>query len=151
MDNLRELFYIMTRGFGFLDKQCCISSFDCCQDVEISPIQSHILYEINRQHQPSIQKIAETLGTDITTFSRQIQTLVKMDLVKKTPHPEDRRISLLSLTEKGKSLSIRIDQEMKAYLNEVFSHMNDFEKETVIRSIKLLNEAMANSKRCCSP
>jgi hypothetical protein len=28
--------------------------------------------------------------------------------------------------------------------------MNDFEKETVIRSIKLLNEAMSKSSLCCS-
>lgn len=151
MENLRELFHVINRRFGFLDKQCCTSSCGCCGDVEISPSQSHILYEIKRQHKPSIQQVAEALGTDITTFSRQIQSLIKMDLVKKTSNTDDRRIYILSLTEKGKSLSNMIDQEMNAYLNEVFSHMNEFEKETVIRSIKLLNESMDKSSRCCTP
>lgn len=151
MENLRELFQMMTRRFGFLDKHCCTLTCCCGGDVEISPIQSHILYEIDRQHRPSIQQVAEALGTDITTFSRQIQSLIKMDLVEKTRNPEDRRIYILSLTEKGKSLSTIIDQEVNAYLNEVFSHMNEFEKETVIRSIKLLNQSMAKSSRCCTP
>lgn len=145
MENVRELFQIMTRRFGFLNKNCC-SAGGC----DISLIQSHILYEIDRQHKPSIQKVAEALGTDITTFSRQVQSLIKMKLVKKTPDPDDRRVNLLSLTTEGKYVAASIDQQMNDYLNEIFSHMNDFEKETVIRSIKLLNEAMAKSSQCCS-
>ncbi|MCT2195639.1 MarR family winged helix-turn-helix transcriptional regulator [Paenibacillus sp. MB22_1] len=145
MENVRELFQIMTRRFGFLNKNCC-SAGGC----DISVIQSHILYEIDRQHKPSIQQVAETLGTDITTFSRQVQSLIKMNLVKKTPDPNDRRVHLLSLTTEGKYVAGAIDQQMNDYFNEIFSHMNDFEKDTVIRSIKLLNEAMAKSSQCCS-
>ncbi|MCG5254774.1 MarR family winged helix-turn-helix transcriptional regulator [Brevibacillus agri] len=145
MKNLRELFQIMTRRFGFLNKYCCISG-----GREISLIQSHILYEIERQHKPSMQQVSEALGTDITTFSRQIQTLMKMNLVKKTPDPEDRRVHILSLTPEGKEVAATIDQQMNAYLDEIFSHMNEFEKETVIRSIKLLNEAMAKTDKCCT-
>ncbi|EES72862.1 MarR family winged helix-turn-helix transcriptional regulator [Paenibacillus phoenicis] len=145
MENVRELFQIMTRRFGFLNKNCC-SAGGC----DISVIQSHILYEIDRQHKPSIQQVAETLGTDITTFSRQVQSLIKMNLVKKTPDPNDRRVHLLSLTTEGKYVAGAIDRQMNDYFNEIFSHMNDFEKDTVIRSIKLLNEAMAKSSQCCS-
>ncbi|MBP1989672.1 MarR family winged helix-turn-helix transcriptional regulator [Paenibacillus eucommiae] len=145
MENVRELFQIMTRRFGFLNKNCC--SVGGC---EISLIQSHILYEIDHQHKPSIQQVAEALGTDITTFSRQIQSLIKINLVKKTPDPDDRRVYILSLTTEGKYVATTIDEQMKEYLNEVFSHMNDFEKETVLRSIKLLNDAMAKSSQCCT-
>ncbi|MEH7226626.1 MarR family winged helix-turn-helix transcriptional regulator [Bacillus sp. JJ1566] len=144
MENLRELFQVMTRRFGLLNKNCC-SAGGC----DISLIQSHILYEIDHQHNPSMQQIAETLGTDITTFSRQVQSLVKMNLVTKTPDPNDRRIYILSLTTEGKYVATTIDEQMNTFLNEVFSNMNEFEKETVIRSIKLLNNAMAKSSLCC--
>ncbi|WP_052016173.1 MarR family winged helix-turn-helix transcriptional regulator [Alkalihalobacillus hemicellulosilyticus] len=146
MENVRELFQIMTRRFGFLDKNCCSVG-----GTDISLSQSHILYEIDRQHHPSIQQVAEALGTDITTFSRQIQSLIKMNLVQKTPDPADRRVSILSLTTEGKYVATTIDEQMKMYLSEIFSHMNEFEKETVIRSIKLLNDAMEKSGTCCTP
>ncbi|QYR23109.1 MarR family winged helix-turn-helix transcriptional regulator [Paenibacillus sp. sptzw28] len=145
MENVRELFQIMTRRFGFLNKNCC-SAGGC----EISLVQSHILYEIDHQRNPSMQQVAEALGTDVTTFSRQVQSLIKMSLVKKAPDPSDRRVYVLSLTTEGKYVAATIEQQMNAYLAEVFSHMNDFEKETVLRSIKLLNEAMAKSSQCCS-
>jgi DNA-binding MarR family transcriptional regulator len=146
VENVRELFQIMTRRFGFLNKNCC-SAGGC----DLSLIQSHILYEIDRRHQPSMQQVAEALGTDITTFSRQVQSLIQMKLVKKTPDPDDRRVNLLSLTTEGKYVAASIDHQMNVYFNEIFSHMNDFEKDTVLRSIKLLNEAMAKSGKCCSP
>ncbi|MCM3170451.1 MULTISPECIES: MarR family winged helix-turn-helix transcriptional regulator [Peribacillus] len=143
--NLRELFQLLTRRFGLLNKSCCSAD-----GVEVSLVQSHIIYEINRQYHPSIQQIAETLNTDITTFSRQVQSLIKMNLVKKTPLEEDRRISILSLTEEGIAVNKSIDEQMNDYLQEVFSGMNEFEKETVIRSLKLLNERMLQSSVCCT-
>lgn len=145
MENIRELFQTMTRRFGFLNKNCCTAG-----GLDISLIQSHILYEIGRQHKPSIQQVADALGTDITTFSRQIQSLTRMNLVKKTADPDDLRVNVLSLTVEGKYIATSIDQQMNAYLHEIFSHMNEFEKETVIRSIRLLNEVMAKSSQCCT-
>ncbi|RAK17188.1 DNA-binding MarR family transcriptional regulator [Anoxybacillus vitaminiphilus] len=146
MENVRELFQVMTKRFGLLNKNCCSVG-----GIEISLVQSHILYEIDRLKEPSMQQVADALAMDITTFSRQIQTLVKMNLVKKTPYPKDRRIYILSLTTEGKYVAARIDTEMNQYLNEVFSHMSEFEKETVLRSIKLLNDCMAKSSVCCKP
>ncbi|MCQ6562196.1 MarR family winged helix-turn-helix transcriptional regulator [Paenibacillus mendelii] len=142
----RELLQIMARRFGLLNKNCCSIG-----NNDISLIQSHILYEIARQHQPSMQQVADTLGMDITTFSRQVQTLIKKKLVKKTPLPEDRRVYILSLTVEGTFVTGAIDQMMNDYLEEVFSFMNDFEKETVMRSLKLLNDSMLKSKMCCTP
>ena len=146
MENLRELFQVMTRRFGLLDKNCCQVG-----GTEISLVQSHILYELLRRDKPSMQQVADTLGLDITTFSRQIQTLIKIELVLKTPLPEDRRVYQLSLTTQGKYVAAKIDAEMNQYLNEVFSNMSEFERDMVIKSVKLLNEAMAKSTVCCKP
>ncbi|EGL18646.1 MULTISPECIES: MarR family winged helix-turn-helix transcriptional regulator [unclassified Paenibacillus] len=146
MQDERELFQRMTRRFGLLNKNCCTVG-----GCDISLVQSHILYEIDRRHKPSMQEVAEILGTDITTFSRQVQSLIKMKLVQKTPDPVDRRIHTLSLTTEGKFVATAIDTQMNDYLEEIFSYMSEFEKETLIRSIKLFNDAMGKSSRCCTP
>ena len=143
--NLRELFQVFSRRFGFLNKNCCQAN-----GHNISLVQSHILYEIGRQHQPSMQLVAETLGTDITTFSRQVQSLIKMNLVTKSSDPKDRRISILSLTIEGREVAENIDQQMNQYLDEVFSHMSEEEKEMVVRSIQILNKSMQKTDKCCT-
>ncbi|MGP0583980.1 MarR family winged helix-turn-helix transcriptional regulator [Paenibacillus timonensis] len=146
MENPRELFQIMTRRFGLLNRNCCTVG-----GCDISLVQSHILYEIDHRHKPSMQQIADALGTDITTFSRQIQSLTKLNLVEKTADPDDRRVQTLSLTTEGKYIATTIDMQMNEYLNEVFSYMSEFEKESVLRSVKLFNDAMAKSSKCCAP
>lgn len=143
--NLREIFQIFSRRFGFLNKDCCQAG-----GHDISLIQSHILYEIDHQHHPSIQQVAETLGTDITTFSRQVQSLVKIGLVLKTPDPTDRRFFILSLTAEGKEVADNIDKQMNQFLECVFSNMSQKEKETVIHAIHLLNRNMEKTNKCCT-
>lgn len=146
MDNKRELFQVLTRRFGLLNKNCCSVGA-----IDISTVHSHIIYEIDKQHEPTMQQIAETLAIDVTTFSRQIQTLIKMELVTKSPSLSDKRYYVLALTTQGKFMASTIEASMNNYLDEIFSHMNEFEQETVLRSIKLLNNAMSKSSVCCTP
>ncbi len=141
MENARDLLQIMTRQFGLLNKNCCR-----VESMDISLVQSHILYEVSHRHKPSMQEVAETLGTDITTFSRQVQSLMKMNLLQKTPDANDRRVYTLSLTEEGQLVAGSIDRQINDHLDEVFAHLTDFEKETVLRSVRLFNEAMAKSE-----
>ncbi|MWC30501.1 MarR family winged helix-turn-helix transcriptional regulator [Paenibacillus sp. MMS18-CY102] len=147
MENVRNLFQLLSRNFGLLNEQCCEN---CCGQ-EVSNVQSHILYEINRQHQPSMQEVAGALGMDITTFSRQVKTLVDKGFVKKTPHPSDNRINVLSLTSEGLSMENNINLTVNAQLHDVLSTMTEFERDTVIRSIKLFNAAMQHSVSFCTP
>ena len=143
--SIRGVFQVFSRRFGFLNKNCCQAG-----GHDITLVQSHILYEISHQHSPSIQQVADALGTDITTFSRQVQSLIKMNLVMKKPYDRDRRISILSLTDEGEDVAASIDREMNDYLEEIFSQMSPDEKDMVLQSIRLLNEHMGKAKRCCT-
>lgn len=146
MENKRELFQSMVKRFGLLNKNCCT-----VDDAEISLVQSHILYEIDRREWPSMQQVADALATDLSTFSRQVQSLMKMGLITKVPSSADKRISVLGLTEEGQKVALAIQQDMEAHLEEIFSHMTEFEQDMVLQSVKLLNEAMAKSTVCCKP
>ncbi|WP_127581969.1 MarR family winged helix-turn-helix transcriptional regulator [Paenibacillus koleovorans] len=142
-EDVRPLLHQLIRKFGLLNKTCCTA----CETggVEISLVQSHILYEIDRQHEPSMLQIAETLGIDITTFSRQIQTLSRKKLLRKSPSSSDRRVALLALTEQGEALVQSIDRQVQAYLQRIFNGMKPEEQTGVIRSLQILLKAMEQS------
>ncbi|WP_226680084.1 MarR family winged helix-turn-helix transcriptional regulator [Sutcliffiella horikoshii] len=146
MEDVRAILQITMRRFGMLNKNCC-----SVEEQEISQVQSHILYELARTEGPSMQQVAETIGMDITTFSRQIQTLVKMELVEKRQSNEDKRMYHLYLTEKGDKLEDEINQQMHHYLTNVFSNLNEVDRVKVVESLKVLNAAMSKSSMCCKP
>jgi DNA-binding MarR family transcriptional regulator len=145
LEDIRELFQIFVRRFGLLNASCC----DCCCGEEVSLVQSHILYEINRRQNPSMQQVAEALGMDITTFSRQIRTLEQKGFVQKNPDHKDRRVSILSLTDEGIRAEKSIDDRMRDYIDKILAQMTDFERDMVIRSIQLLNKTIVKSGCCC--
>jgi len=147
MESLRTTFQLLTRSFGLLSENCCES---CCGQ-EVSLIQSHIIYEIKRQHKPSMQDVANALGVDITTFSRQVKTLVEKGYVKKTPHQDDNRINVLSLTEAGEQVERDLETTMNENLDQIMSQFSQFERQSIINSLNLLSSAMQKSDLCCIP
>ena len=144
MESVREKLQIFVRRFGLLNAECCD---ECCGE-QVSMVQSHILFEIRRMGNPSMQRVAEELGMDITTFSRQVKTLESKGLVTRQASPEDRRVSLLGLTGEGVQVLEKTDSYMSARIERIFSSMTPFERETVIRSLGLLNEAVTRAG-CC--
>lgn len=141
MDSVREQLQIFTRRFGLLNESCCD---ECCGE-QVSMAQSHILFEVRRVENPSMQQVAEELGIDVTTFSRQAKALESKGLVCRRVSPDDRRVTLLGLTGAGLEVVEKIDRYMAARLERVLGGMTPFERETVVRSLDLLNEAVANA------
>jgi DNA-binding MarR family transcriptional regulator len=141
MKSIREELQVFVRRFGLLNASCCD---ECCGE-QVSMVQSHILFEIRRMGCPSMQQVAEELGMDVTTFSRQAKSLEGKGLITRQVSPDDRRVSLLGLTDGGGEVLKKIDRYMAATLERVFSHMSDFERDTVARSLELLNEAVVRA------
>jgi len=146
METVREKLQVFVRRFGLLNADCCE---ECCGE-QVSPVQSHILSEIRRVGNPSMQQVADELGMDITTFSRQVKTIEGKGLVERRVSPEDRRVSLLGLTSEGERVLEQIDRYMAAKIEQIFAFMTPFERETVIRSLGLLNEAVTKAGSCCA-
>ncbi|HEY4744069.1 MAG TPA: MarR family winged helix-turn-helix transcriptional regulator [Desulfuromonadaceae bacterium] len=141
MTTVREELQVFVRRFGLLNAACCD---ECCGE-QVSMVQSHILFEVRRLGSPSIQQVAEELGMDVTTFSRQAKSLEGKGLIVKRVSPDDRRVSLLDLAPEGETVLARIDHYLSDRVERMFSSMTPFERETVIRSLGLLNEALAKN------
>lgn len=138
MESVREQLQIFVRRFGLLNASCCD---ECCGE-QVSMAQSHILFEVRRQPGSAMQRIAEELGLDVTTFSRQVKALEGKGLVARRASADDRRVSLLDLTPAGAEVLAKIDAYMAARLGRIFARMSGFEQETVTRSLGLLNDAL---------
>lgn len=144
MEAMREKLQVFVRRFGLLNASCCD---ECCGE-KVSMVQSHILFEIRRIGSPSIQRVAGELGMDVSTFSRQVKGLEGKGLVVRQVLPEDRRVSLLGLTEEGARVLAQIDRYMADKIEQIFSTMTPFERETVVRSLELLNQGVAKAGYC---
>jgi MarR family transcriptional regulator, 2-MHQ and catechol-resistance regulon repressor len=81
-----------------------------------------------------IDKILST-GGNMTVV---IDNLVKDNLVKRCIDPKDRRVNLISITEKGKDLISGIFPKHLENINEIFSALTIEEKKNLISLLKKL-------------
>ena len=93
-------------------------------------------------------QLAQVLPMDGSRISRVVTDLVEKDLLRRRRLPEDRRIVMLSLTDKGTELTSRIFQDMQRYyavLTEGISE-EDMRAFASVRSKILANSASMESQ-----
>ncbi len=85
----------------------------------VTPGQYAVLKVLWDQDGQSGAAIGERLQLDSATMTGLLDRLTAAGLIARWPHPADRRINLVMLTEQGRALNAPLDREMDA-LNAAF-------------------------------
>ena len=78
-------------------------------------------------------ELADSLGRDYTTVSRQVKKLEAQGLALKQPNAQDRRISEVTLSEQGKAVIERIAVARTRLMNQVLAEWAEEEVEALFR------------------
>jgi DNA-binding MarR family transcriptional regulator len=73
---------------------------------------SFCLLALSKTGEVPASRLAQEVGVRGATMTGLIDTLAAEGLVRRRPSPEDRRVSLLALTPKGKRLFAKLQQEL---------------------------------------
>ena len=73
--------------------------------VEVTPIQVMLLFFLQKNDGSSLTQISHGLMLENPTVTGLIDRLEKSGYVKRSDHPNDRRVYLVYLTEKGKKVA----------------------------------------------
>ncbi|MET3729600.1 DNA-binding MarR family transcriptional regulator [Fictibacillus halophilus] len=141
MEDVRDLLQNLSRKYETLQKNSCR-----LVEEDLTLAHSHILYEISKHSKPSMQHIADNVGVDITTFSRQVKSLIRTGLVEKRVNPNDKRISFLLLTEKGVHTISHLNTILSTRLNQNIKGLSEFERNTIIQALKILTKSLSTTK-----
>jgi DNA-binding MarR family transcriptional regulator len=112
----------------------------CCNGVTLA--QCHALLEIESKNKESITELSKTLGLDKSTISRTIDGLVNVGLVDRTVPEENRRTSILKLTDAGKKVCHSINGNNDKYISNTLSVLSESEKEELLRLFEKITDQM---------
>jgi DNA-binding MarR family transcriptional regulator len=102
-------------------------------DVQIDQILFPLLVAIGRCGPVGVVELADSLGRDYTTVSRQVKKLEAQGLALKQPNAHDRRISEVTLSEQGKTLIERIAVARTRLINQVLAEWAEEEVAALFR------------------
>ncbi len=75
-----------------------------------------------------LSEVAEALGLDVSTVSRQVRDLVAAGLLTKVPDPADGRAALLGLTPQGAAVLEAVSTSRRAALAVAVAGWSDAER-----------------------
>lgn len=133
----REKIRIIERKLELLKKYD-----DSFSSQELTLVQCDTLIEIGRAKSISLKDLSIRLNLDMSTTSRNVDSLVKKNYVQRVPSEIDRRSINIFLTDNGKNLFDDMENKMDIYFAHIFSYIPEQEKENVLHSLDLILTAL---------
>jgi DNA-binding MarR family transcriptional regulator len=90
-------------------------------------------------------ELARRTNMDPGATARQIGQLERDGFVKRTPSPDDGRVSLVSLTARGDAVRRKVAMVLDQHLNEMLAKWDEQEREDFARLLSKFVDDMAQS------
>lgn len=107
------------------------------QKFGITGGQYHVLRRI-KSGMTSVSELAQARHISLPTVSRKVEHLVEKGLVARRESQQDRRCTILELTEAGEEIIREMEFSRQQWLEEQFSILDDNALETIIEALSLM-------------
>jgi len=106
-----------------------------------------LLVMIERVGPIGVVELADRLGRDYTTISRQVAKLASMELVTRRGNPQDRRIREAMIAPKGKAMTERLDAARERMGRNILESWTPQEVSDLVRLMAKFASALEASER----
>ncbi|HLI42201.1 MAG TPA: MarR family transcriptional regulator [Streptosporangiaceae bacterium] len=100
--------------------------------------QQYILRRLWQRDGQAPGEIAKALGLATPTVTRAATRMEAAGLLRREPHPNDRRLVLLRLTERGRALEGVIAAETGKLTERALASLGPAERETLIGALRAI-------------
>src|SRR5438445_8614173 len=83
-------------------------------ELDLSPVQCHVLHLIEPERPMPMGQLAETLACDASNVTGLVDRLETRGLVQRQPSAGDRRVKVVQLTPRGSRVRVRLLRQMTA-------------------------------------
>jgi DNA-binding MarR family transcriptional regulator len=109
-----------------------------------------LLVRIDRRGPIGVVELADVVGRDYTTVSRQVARLDELGLVVRRPGARDKRVREAEVTELGRDMADAVDRMREQLVGELLTGWTNAERRDLARLLKRMatdmNEWMARRR-----
>ena len=109
------------------------------RESALSLSQVNSMFRLYHHGPCQVNDLADHLGITIAAVSQLLDNLVKADLIQRTEDPNDRRVKLIALTDKGLLTVEESKRARHAWLEDLAHQFTVDEKEKLTPVLDLLN------------
>ena len=102
---------------------------------DISVNDMHIIEAIGEREPKNMSSVAKIMSVTVGTLTIAINSLVKKGYVHRERSEEDRRVVLISLTEKGKTANAHHMKFHDGMIQAVLKDLNEEQQEVLVKAL----------------
>jgi DNA-binding MarR family transcriptional regulator len=111
-------------------------------DIELERSAYGIMCRLADEGPQRLGSFASAFGLDPSTITRQVQSLEKAGLATRSTDTEDRRASILDLTEEGREVLHRTREYRRSRLEEMLRDWSGHDRQELARLLKQFNASI---------
>lgn len=126
----------------------------CCDGVSMA--QCHALLEIEEKKDITVTEISDALMLNKSTISRTVDGLVNIGLIDREIPKENRRTTVLRLTDNGARVCSNINWNNDRYIEKTLSVLTEEEQQTLVGLLEKVTSQMSilrnredEEAKCC--
>ena len=162
-----------------MEKNCCNSNVeeivkdDCCVDdigeviqklvrvlhlferdvIKIhgfTTSQCNTILEINKAGSLTMNELSDKMNLNTSTMTRVLDNLVRDKYISRDREETDRRIVVVSLTETGTEMAIKLRDSVNEYYKKIIENIPEGQIDNVLNSVNILQKAFEKANpNCC--
>ena len=125
-----------------LKKKCLMEEGAIGREVGLSPSEIHCIEAIHPGESVSGNTLSERMGLSPSRGSRVIDHIIGKGLLVREEDPEDRRISAVTLTDKGMQVRHRVELAKRACEMKITSQMESEQIDQIKQGLKVLVDVL---------
>src|SRR5512134_3412861 len=110
-------------------------------ELDMTMAQIKTLFTISQGEAVPVSRVAENLGVGQPTASHLVEKLVRQGFASRSENPEDRRVTLVRLTDQGEDLVRRLYQGGEEQYRAWVKTLNDEERKSLLNGLQALARA----------
>ncbi len=120
-----------------------------CYGVTMS--QCYIIETLYKKEPLTMNELSSELGLAVSTLTRILDILFRDGIITRNHSTEDRRKVFIELTDNGKDIAQKLKSCSESYCREILNQIPSENREEVIKTLKILSDAIDTAKnKCCT-
>lgn len=107
---------------------------------DVTPNDIHVIEAIGMGEKKNMSTVAKALHVTTGTLTISINSLVKKNYVERVRSDEDRRVVLVSLTEKGRRAFLHHQQFHEKLVNAIVEQLSEEEQLVLEKALMRINQ-----------
>lgn len=107
---------------------------------DVTTNDMHVMEAIGTQQAKNMTSVAKALEVTTGTLTIAVNSLVKKGYVERVRSEEDRRVVLVSLSEKGQKAYLHHQQFHQQMIDAILEELDDEEQQVLEKALQKLNQ-----------